>query len=593
MLAAVAFEERRLHRIVLGGTKLYVVNETLAGQTTPWLTVPTLGGSHGQSIAGAVSTCTHGSDFEYSSLVDMVQAIHLVGPGGQEFWIEGSAARTTDDSLRQYPAWDDDIEVIRDDEVFSSALVAAGRFGIIYSYLVRLEEGFNLDLDRRTEAWLDRSSVEGVRSKLLRVAATGDFSELTAGVGPDRRSVIPDDPWGVERPQGNNEWDRRPRFVKLDMDPYGLGGHSSGLCAVTTHWKTLYRPILDAQDVSRVGGNPAPLPMTRPGSAGGLAYEIHTAITLANIFGWMSLEAYAEFARGIFAGKVPPARHRDRNHYVSAGYPAAGTPDGIAGWRQTYRDFDDLGPFVLSTELAFDASSSRFVEFVEQAYAHWRGPLGRRMGGYFTLRFSQRRSPAKLGLQRWARTVIMEITSIQGFPDAQQGFTSLLELARQWGAVHHWGQDSLLEQVEIQAQFGADITAWRRVLRHLSRRGRLATFSNAFSRRLGLEYGPGLMIARAGRIVAWIGHDRNEARTAWGFPASPASPGPGTLSIRRTGGAPIRIAPDGSAHAAVARLPLSVSPGQLVIRREGEIMAVLDGNATLMIPPARPLPEWI
>jgi hypothetical protein len=44
--------------------------------------------SSGQTLAGAVSTATHGSDHRLPPLADWVQAIHLVAPGARQMWIE-------------------------------------------------------------------------------------------------------------------------------------------------------------------------------------------------------------------------------------------------------------------------------------------------------------------------------------------------------------------------------------------------------------------------------------------------------------------------------------------------------------------------
>jgi FAD/FMN-containing dehydrogenase len=46
------------------------------------LAMPTLGGSNGQSIAGAIATGTHGANVNARPIADAVAAIHLVGPGG-------------------------------------------------------------------------------------------------------------------------------------------------------------------------------------------------------------------------------------------------------------------------------------------------------------------------------------------------------------------------------------------------------------------------------------------------------------------------------------------------------------------------------
>jgi len=47
--------------------------------------MPTLGGSNGQSIVGALSTSTHGADFDEAPFCDLIHAVHLVGADGQEY----------------------------------------------------------------------------------------------------------------------------------------------------------------------------------------------------------------------------------------------------------------------------------------------------------------------------------------------------------------------------------------------------------------------------------------------------------------------------------------------------------------------------
>jgi FAD/FMN-containing dehydrogenase len=57
----------------------------------PRLALGSSGGSPGATLAGAISTGTHGGEFSTPLLVDTVRAIHLVGPGGVQWWIEGSS----------------------------------------------------------------------------------------------------------------------------------------------------------------------------------------------------------------------------------------------------------------------------------------------------------------------------------------------------------------------------------------------------------------------------------------------------------------------------------------------------------------------
>src|SRR5215208_3747348 len=66
------------------------------------LALETMGGSSGQALAGAVSTGTHGGDKDMAPLADSVVAIHLVGAGGTQYWIEPSAGITDPALLRAH-----------------------------------------------------------------------------------------------------------------------------------------------------------------------------------------------------------------------------------------------------------------------------------------------------------------------------------------------------------------------------------------------------------------------------------------------------------------------------------------------------------
>jgi hypothetical protein len=61
----------------------------------------TLGGAGGQTIVGAFSTGTHGGDVALPPIADAVQAIHLIGALGKQYWIElgGLAGRPIGDRL--------------------------------------------------------------------------------------------------------------------------------------------------------------------------------------------------------------------------------------------------------------------------------------------------------------------------------------------------------------------------------------------------------------------------------------------------------------------------------------------------------------
>src|SRR5258708_15173066 len=179
-----SIKEHLVH--IKGGTKVFNVNRLLHGMQ-PAATgdgldeqnleckfngkhgraLPTLGGSGGQAIAGVMATGSHGGDIFLPPLADAVMAIHLIGPGGQEWWIErsqGLTAGTEADTQSQLqtiattvPGADDEIcsgvIVKKDDDFFRSVLVSVGRMGFVYSLVVKAVPAFKLTETRSNDTW--------------------------------------------------------------------------------------------------------------------------------------------------------------------------------------------------------------------------------------------------------------------------------------------------------------------------------------------------------------------------------------------------------------------------------------------------------
>ncbi|RYZ11353.1 MAG: FAD-binding protein, partial [Myxococcaceae bacterium] len=119
--------------------------------------MPTLGGSNGQSVAGVMGTGTHGSDVNLAPIADQVRAVHLVGPGGQEWWIEPAEGAITDltrmERARDAGRLCSDIRIVYDTELFDAVLVSAGRMGVIYAVVVEVVNAFRLREDRERTTW--------------------------------------------------------------------------------------------------------------------------------------------------------------------------------------------------------------------------------------------------------------------------------------------------------------------------------------------------------------------------------------------------------------------------------------------------------
>lgn len=88
--------------------------------------------------------------------------MHLVVDGGQQYWIEPDFAVTgvpggpfhlVDENKlqRQYP----NVQIIHDDEVFNAVLVSIGRFGMVYSLVLKAVRQYSLHEVRELSTWQD------------------------------------------------------------------------------------------------------------------------------------------------------------------------------------------------------------------------------------------------------------------------------------------------------------------------------------------------------------------------------------------------------------------------------------------------------
>jgi hypothetical protein len=119
---------------------------------------PTQGGAGGQTLAGALSTGTHGGDVRRGAVSDFVHAMILVGSGGTVRLIQRAPA----DAARHWPVLAPPhaprllpvvdvgrlragfpgiaIEDIQDTDAFNAAVVSVGRFGIVYAYVFEVHD---------------------------------------------------------------------------------------------------------------------------------------------------------------------------------------------------------------------------------------------------------------------------------------------------------------------------------------------------------------------------------------------------------------------------------------------------------------------
>jgi hypothetical protein len=87
---------------------------------------------NGQTVAGAVSGNTHGSQITYGATPDFVAGIHLATGGGETLWIERESKPVVNDAFVAKIG----ARLVRDDAIFNAAVVSFGTFGIIAALAV-------------------------------------------------------------------------------------------------------------------------------------------------------------------------------------------------------------------------------------------------------------------------------------------------------------------------------------------------------------------------------------------------------------------------------------------------------------------------
>lgn len=159
------------------------------------LCVQNMGGIDNQTLAGAMSTGTHGTGIELPAFYGMMRSIVLVGSGGQVYRVEPSAG-ITDPAKHLEPG----VELIQDDARFNSLLLNLGCMGVIYSMILELQPMY----------WLKESK---------ELCYWHEVKQMLAD-----RSLFEEDPEGKQKYRG----------VMLQLTPYpGSNGHRK--CIIVRH----------------------------------------------------------------------------------------------------------------------------------------------------------------------------------------------------------------------------------------------------------------------------------------------------------------------------------------------------------------------
>lgn len=120
------------------GCAIQEINDVLKAKNK---SLKTSGASNGQTIAGAISTGTHGSTFNFGAVQDFVVGLHIIAGDGHNYYIERATDPITD------PTFAAAIQAtpIKHDNLFNDALVSFGSFGIIHGVLIEATDIFHIE----------------------------------------------------------------------------------------------------------------------------------------------------------------------------------------------------------------------------------------------------------------------------------------------------------------------------------------------------------------------------------------------------------------------------------------------------------------
>lgn len=543
---------------IKGGTKVFNVNRLLHGlpaasngdqpdeadlectfNGNPARALPTLGGSGGQAIAGVMATGSHGGDIFLPPIADAVMAIHLIGPGGQEWWIErssGLTAGTESDTQNQLqtiastiPGADKElcsgILVKKDDDFFRSVLVSVGRAGFVYSLVVKTVPAFKLQETRSDQTW------ETFRNS------------LTANTF---RSFV-----------GNLH------FMSVLINPFGNGTHQC---------KVAQRNVVDCSTQNQVISGSSgfdfqaficskqdvrvfiPLLLavlvTLLAAIAGLAvlasleFAAATALAAIPFIGWAlaaamfavwavtlaaiaalsataaaltALIAYLTVSGSLTSGELIAAianfaygaglKSLMKAVLVmlfNSGYPV--TSNGMP-WSETRISWkimdtygykaEDFCQKVDSMEIAFDVSAadsvdSGYLAFIDDVFAVFDDLFNRNIAvaGIMSLRYTTN-TTALIGMSKFPITCHIEIPILRNFGGNAEFIARVQRSAINHGGVPHWGQlMATYTGNDIDNLHGSDLTTWRNTLTALIQAGGGSsnlTFSNDFTVTYHLE----------------------------------------------------------------------------------------------------------
>jgi hypothetical protein len=448
----------------------------------------TLGGSSGQTIVGAISASVQGADIDRGPLTNAVRAIHLVGAGGMQYWIEPDRWRITNRpplAAKLGP----NVQIFYDDDMFDAALVSVGALGIIYSVVFEVTDQYSLVESIGVEPW------STLRPKLQWSTFASSITQF-GDVGKDKRFVQ------VAIDAGNPG--DRLCYITTRVEASGGSAHGTGapgpfdwfcndqvIGAIVGAWALA--PVAVTGVTALILG----VLLSNPGTAF-LAPLVTTAGTAVTSVGVISaglltvLKAGPAGTLGNFVGSILSVDAGFAASAVSAvtllmQQPGLDIKQDVAHTVMAPPDPSDCAKRGHAVALAFDTQYDDHLKFLDAVMVMLDAQfkLGNVLGGWISLRFCGP-SRAILSPQRSARTCLVEATGVTTVKGTQAILDAMETLGASHNATPHWGMFTNISKAQVASSFPR-LDTWKSIRSQLTSGGTLQTFDNQFTHDAGLD----------------------------------------------------------------------------------------------------------
>ena len=512
---------------IQAGINLIDLNSLLDSSDPP-LAMATLGGSNGQTLAGAINTSTHGANADMPPISDIVRAIHLVGPGGKQWWLEPDELRVTSETrMRELMArgvLDPCLELRYDNALFDAALVSMGTAGVVYAYVLEVVPRHVLEQVTVLMSWPDTQTL--IRDQVTSPSDEREWVlEVSTNPSSDRCWVTTRTPSPLPVDAASPPAATLPRVDPLTAAIFGalFGGaalplaaglaggalgfvfsgfsvyfarRSAELVRIVTNpfeWFRIGEVIDEIRLVEDIFGSlQGIIEVIQRAASGGSEDEVQTALAdvmpeLLSIlwrigFFGISGRHIIDIIQNLFTNidQRPPGTTRAKSYQIMTGQGDCTSPRYQDPSHKPPARHPPLIRLIHSQEYVIDAE--QLVAFTDEVLA-----VARRIRReqalilVINLRFT-RQTRASLGIQQHPLSGHVELWTIRDMPGNAAFFAEVQELVNRFGAIPHWGH--VHEPQDLTGRYRRH-AEWERAINTLAQGGEVPNLFRdefAFSR---------------------------------------------------------------------------------------------------------------